>query len=681
MASLGNYYPEVLSRSYVLDAPWQIRTFIGLVWPMVDWSARRKIKICPSEVIFKDGEVPTERLLKDAGGKLDVPWDAEAYWETLISTCRERREDHLQRWRKLGAKCGLEERLFKVVESDPHNDLVNEDDEEQEKMSLMTEQTRSSTDYTYVPPSINAYSSEHGMKQWKDNWSFHGVKSSPADGHPNLTSTSLESQYGLVQRVRENEDWIKKNHPPSSSAMPQRRCSIRRAETDSLPSSESFSSGSSIAIQTPPPQRTTSLRAPQHHPHPHARGYDGSSWTLSSEEGEEVQQPKLYPRPPPPPRKQRSFTAMSTTAPSPPPQRPRTGSLEAEPPLPSLRPPLRPLHRSGRVPARRAATEPGYSYRDEPALHLRPAVAAARPNSREFEKAMRITDAYPISPPTSGGHSSAESDSEEPSDIEETPTPISAPNGMDAFTATSAPNGMDAFSSTTHLGHGEEGEAPESAFKRSSISTVASVPSEHSNDDLSSVPSSPGEHWLGMGMMPEAVSSSAHLALEAQLEADLQAQMAMDEEDELNDDDATIRYSEVTSYESKCDASPSQPGVKRHSVITTTTVTTTYSTVSSMGQTTAVWEPYRNRPMTRATTKAQRSPPQQPLRGMPYLTYQGPFVPHESPPRLPQLQTDRWRFNAPTLGMQPPWAPRHYGAEPIQPAQQVQQVQHVRQNS
>lgn len=646
MSSLGNYYPEVLSRSYVLDAPWQIRTFIGLVWPMVDWSARRKIKICPSEVIFKDGEVPSERLLKDAGGKLDVPWDAEAYWETLVTTCRERREDHLRRWRELGGRCGLEERLFKVVERDSSESTAVDIEEE---VSVMTENTHSSEDSAFTPPSVNAYTSEHGIKQWKDNWSFHGTKTSPTGARPNMTSTSLESQHGLVQRVQENEKWLKTNPPPPSSLPPQRRCSIQRAEADTLSNSGSSTSGSSVAVRAP--QRKSSLRAPHHNPH--ARRYNGSSWTLDSEDEEEPQ-PRMYPRPPPPPRSLKSFissSALSTAPPlpSPPMERARTNSLEAQSPKVTTRP----LHRNGRAAATRAATEPGYPYRDEPALRLQP-----RRQSRDVEKERKITDLLPVSDPEPDIYTPAAE-----SDTDAEPEPITTPEN--------APDGMDAFTSRVHLGDDDHGI--ESLSKRDSVSTVDTGTSDgdHSTDYMSSMSSPPHDRWVGI--LPAAMSSTSHLALEARLEAELQAQLASEGS---NDDDATIKCSDVASVKSKFDAFPSSPtpfpssptllppSPTHHKVKTHTVVNAKSWGKSPPARTSPLRVPPRD-----SAVKGPRSPPRsprspgRPVPGMPYLTNPAPFVPHESPPRLPQMQTDRWRFNAPTLGMQPPWAtlPRNGG--------------------
>lgn len=640
MSSLGNYYPEVLSRSYVLDAPWQIRTFIGLVWPMVDWSARRKIKICPSEVIFKDGEVPTERLLKDAGGKLDVPWDAEAYWETLIATCRERRDDHLRRWRELGGRCGLEERLFKVVDHDPNQTAVDT----AEEVSVMTENTLSSEDSAFTPPLVNAYTSEHGIKQWKDNWSFHGTKTSPTGTHPNMTTTSLESQQGLVQRVQENENWLKTNPPPPSSLTPQRRCSIQRAEADAQSNSGSSSSGSSVGARAP--QRKSSLRAPHHNPH--GRRYNASSWTLDSEDEEEPQ-PRLYPRPPPPPRSLRSFTSTSATTPapplpSPPMERARTSSLEAHPPKITTRP----LHRNGRAAATRAATEPGYPYRDEPALRLQP-----RRQSRDVEKERKITDLLPGSDPEPDIYSPAAE-----SDTDAEPEPITTPE--------SAPDGMDAFTSRVHLRDSDRGI--ESPSKRSSVSTVDTATSDggHSTDYMSGLSSPPRDRWVAI--LPAAMGSTSHLALEARLEAELQAQLAMSGEGS-NDDDATIRCSEVASVKSKFDAFPSSPthfppspshfppSPTRHKVKTHPVVNTKAWGASPPVRTSPLRVPPRD-----SAVKGPRSPPRsprspaRPVPGMPYLTNPASFVPQESPPRLPKMQTDSWRFNAPTLGMQPPWA-------------------------
>ena len=49
--------------------------------------------------------------------KTDVQftYDHDTYWDTLIDTCLERRQDQLEKWRALGEpQTGREERLFKV---------------------------------------------------------------------------------------------------------------------------------------------------------------------------------------------------------------------------------------------------------------------------------------------------------------------------------------------------------------------------------------------------------------------------------------------------------------------------------------------------------------------------------------------------------------------------------------
>lgn len=463
-----------------------------------------------------------------------------------------------------------------------------------------------------------------------------------------MTSTSLESQHGLVQRVQENEKWLKTNPPPPSSLPPQRRCSIQRAEADTLSNSGSSTSGSSVAARAP--QRKSSLRAPHHHPH--ARRYNGSSWTLDSEDEEEPQ-PRMYPRPPPPPRSLKSFissSALSTTAPplpSPPMERARTNSLEAQSPKVTTRP----LHRNGRAAATRAATEPGYPYRDEPALRLQP-----RRQSRDVEKERKITDLLPVSDPEPDIYCPAAE-----SDTDAEPEPITTPEN--------APDGMDAFTSRVHLRDAED-HGIESLSKRDSVSTVDTGTSDgdHSTDYMSSMSSPPHDRWVAI--LPAAMSSTSHLALEARLEAELQAQLASEGS---NDDDATIKCSDVASVKSKFDACPAPlppspkhlpPSPTHHKVKTHTIDNTKSWGKSPPARTSPLRVPPRD-----SAVKGPRSPPRsprspgRPVPGMPYLTNPAPFVPHESPPRLPQMQTDRWRFNAPTLGMQPQWAtlPRNGG--------------------
>lgn len=606
MSFLGTYYPEVLSRSYVLDAPWQIRTFIGLVWPVIDWSARRKIKICPADIIHKDGEVPTECLLKDAGGDLDVPWDAEAYWDTLIKTCREKREEHLRRWREHGARCGLEERLFKVVERDP-NETLDEPGTPSVADAMSEGTTAGSSEAAFTPPAVNAYTAEHGIKQWKDNWSYNGTKSSPNSVRPNMTSTSLESQIGLASAVRNNERWIKANQASPTSYAAERRRSMRPAASETMSSSGSTSSGLSMISRGP--ERRSSLRAPQHHPHARASKFNASSWTLESDdEGEPA--PRLYPRPPPPARSQKSLNSI----PSPPRQKPRTSSLETA----ATKVKTRPLYQSARIAATRATVEPGYPYRAEPALCV-PPKTRSRPVSQEVER--RITDTL------SGGELVSEpatpSDSDAEAESEEVASPVSAPDGMDAFT------------SRVHIASRDARNSQFSLSTRSSTSTLASFSDGGHSEYLSSVSSQPRDRWTAMS--PDALDSTAHLALEAQLEEQLQAQLAKGD-DVSNDDDCTIRCSEAVTTKSAAGVFPVKPSI--HQVKINTTV---HSAPPRAGD-------KRGSPL-----KGPRSPPRTPISrfhtGITHRDSVTGLTHYESPPRLPQVQKDSWRFNSPPFGL------------------------------
>lgn len=87
--------------------------------------------------IVGTGDVRSEVLLSECGGELEVslkeciellefgeteliesqlPYDHDTYWPTMMKLCKDRRVDHLKRWRALGeAAVGREERLFKVA--------------------------------------------------------------------------------------------------------------------------------------------------------------------------------------------------------------------------------------------------------------------------------------------------------------------------------------------------------------------------------------------------------------------------------------------------------------------------------------------------------------------------------------------------------------------------------------
>jgi hypothetical protein len=105
---IQNHYPERLGRAIVINVPFLINAFFKLIMPFVDPVTREKIKFNPD--VIGDGLFTKENLMTQWwGGIREFEWNHEQYWPALVKMCAERRAEQMERWRKLGAKIGVDE--------------------------------------------------------------------------------------------------------------------------------------------------------------------------------------------------------------------------------------------------------------------------------------------------------------------------------------------------------------------------------------------------------------------------------------------------------------------------------------------------------------------------------------------------------------------------------------------
>ncbi|WRT64254.1 uncharacterized protein IL334_001185 [Kwoniella shivajii] len=113
---LSSYYPETLGLNIFQNMPWLYKTLISIVWPFVDPNTKMKVKFASAEdqELVKDGDIDANQLVKEAGGDLEISYDHDTYWPSLVQTCLKLRADEEERWRALGERrVGREEKFFK----------------------------------------------------------------------------------------------------------------------------------------------------------------------------------------------------------------------------------------------------------------------------------------------------------------------------------------------------------------------------------------------------------------------------------------------------------------------------------------------------------------------------------------------------------------------------------------
>jgi hypothetical protein len=107
------HYPERLAESLIINVPFLIHAFFKMISPFMDPVTRNKLKFNPNPV--QDGMFAADELFKEGGwgGSRDFVWDHEKYWPAFVRMCDEFGEEHMARWRKLGARVGCDEKDYK----------------------------------------------------------------------------------------------------------------------------------------------------------------------------------------------------------------------------------------------------------------------------------------------------------------------------------------------------------------------------------------------------------------------------------------------------------------------------------------------------------------------------------------------------------------------------------------
>ncbi|ORY32239.1 CRAL-TRIO domain-containing protein [Naematelia encephala] len=112
---LSAHYPENLSLGIFQALPWLVRSFINLMWPLVDSATKKKVRFDNNQArdIVVAGELDQALLLKECGGDLDMPYEHEEYWKALVETCLERRKIQDELFKAGEKKVGRSEREWK----------------------------------------------------------------------------------------------------------------------------------------------------------------------------------------------------------------------------------------------------------------------------------------------------------------------------------------------------------------------------------------------------------------------------------------------------------------------------------------------------------------------------------------------------------------------------------------
>jgi hypothetical protein len=105
---IQNHYPERLGRALIINVPFIVNAFFKLIMPFVDPVTRVKVRFNPD--VVGEGLFTKDNLMTQWwGGDRDFEWDHDQYWPALVKMCSERRKEQMERWKKLGAKIGLDE--------------------------------------------------------------------------------------------------------------------------------------------------------------------------------------------------------------------------------------------------------------------------------------------------------------------------------------------------------------------------------------------------------------------------------------------------------------------------------------------------------------------------------------------------------------------------------------------
>ncbi|PVF97228.1 CRAL/TRIO domain-containing protein [Serendipita vermifera] len=116
---LQTHYPERLGRAYIINIPFLLNAFFKIIMPLVDPVTREKVKFNPK--VVAEGLVDADMLMNASGwgGAVDFEYNHEKYWPALMDLCKKRKEEQMDRWRKLGAKVGIDEWAIKGGPSSP----------------------------------------------------------------------------------------------------------------------------------------------------------------------------------------------------------------------------------------------------------------------------------------------------------------------------------------------------------------------------------------------------------------------------------------------------------------------------------------------------------------------------------------------------------------------------------
>jgi len=86
MADMQNCLPIRLQKIYILNPPWYLKLMVALVKPFMKKKLRQRVQVISGEELIS--LVPSEHLLVEAGGTLDLDW--KAYLNEKLEATKEK---------------------------------------------------------------------------------------------------------------------------------------------------------------------------------------------------------------------------------------------------------------------------------------------------------------------------------------------------------------------------------------------------------------------------------------------------------------------------------------------------------------------------------------------------------------------------------------------------------------
>ncbi|EPX70979.1 sec14 cytosolic factor family protein [Schizosaccharomyces octosporus yFS286] len=185
---LQTHYCERLGKALVINIPWAVWGFFKLISPFIDPITREKLKF--NEPLER--YVPMDQLDTNFGGSLKFEYFHEKYWPKIVELCKTRRENGLERWRKMGSKIGTSEWDIKGG-----NNYIND----------MKNYIRPGLGNRSGSPTMNEEKQRESPIKSKDSDS-HNVDSEYSNGKKNDFGTYINDERQRVQQTPQETEVV-----------------------------------------------------------------------------------------------------------------------------------------------------------------------------------------------------------------------------------------------------------------------------------------------------------------------------------------------------------------------------------------------------------------------------------------------------------------------------------------